>query len=60
MDEIISIVRNIGGLFSGRINQTDIFIVVDENNKTEILNNLKYPFNGAIMTYQEFIDDMNV
>ena len=56
MSTIINLVKERNGLFSGRINQTDIFIVLDDKNKEEILNSLKYGFDGQFITYQEFID----
>ena len=52
---IINKVQSIGGLFSGRINQTDYFIVLDDKNKEEIINSLKHPYKGTILTYQEFL-----
>ena len=57
MSVVIELVKNKGGLFSGRINQTDIFITVDEKNKQEILNGLRHPFEGKIITYDEFINN---
>ena len=56
MSIIINTVTSNSGLFSGRINQTDIFIAYDEKNKKEIVKGLKHPFEGKIITYQEFID----
>ena len=53
---IIDIVKRIDGLLSGRIKQTDIFIASDDKNREEILNSFKEPFEGKIVTYQEFID----
>lgn len=55
MSVVIELIKNKGGLFSGRINQTDIFIAVDEKNKEEILKGFKHPFEGQVLTYQEFI-----
>ena len=57
MSVVIELIKNKGGLFSGRINQTDIFIAVDEKNEQEILNGLRHPFEGKIITYDEFINN---
>lgn len=57
MSTIIELVRNKNGLFSGRINQTDIFIAVDDKNKEEVIKSLRHPFEGKILTYQEFISE---
>lgn len=56
MSMIINLVKERNGLFSGRINQTDIFIVLDDKNKEEIIKRLKYGFDGQFVAYQEFID----
>lgn len=55
MAKIVELVKSKNGLFSGRINQSDFFIVTDEKNKQEILDSLKYPFDGEIITFDEFI-----
>lgn len=55
----IELIRNKKGLFSNQLSKTDFFIVLDDKNKEEILKNLKYPFDGQILTYQEFIDSNN-
>ena len=53
---VIKEIKNRNGLFSGRLKQTDIFIVSDEKNKEEILKGFKRPFEGQILIYQEFIE----
>ena len=53
---IVDYVNNIGGLLSGRFNQTDVFIAFDEKNIEEVENSLRHPFEGKMMTYQEFLD----
>ena len=58
-DKIIKIVdtmKSIGGYLSGRIAQSDFFIVADDNNREEVQKSLKHPFQGKIITYQEFIE----
>ena len=57
MSVVVELIKSKGGLFSGRINQTDIFITVDEKNKEEILNGLRHPFEGRIITFDEFINN---
>ena len=53
---IVDTIKRIGGIFAGKISQTDYLIASDEKNKEEILNSLRHPYEGEIITYQEFID----
>ena len=59
MSIIVEAVKNAGGLLSGRIRQTDFLIVFDDKNREEVINSLRHPFDGEILTYQEFIDSIN-
>ena len=59
MSIIVEAVKNAGGLLSGRIRQTDFLIVFDDKNREEVINSLRHPFDGEIVTYQEFIDSIN-
>ena len=51
----IELIRHKNGVFSNHLSRTDYFIVYDEKNKEEIVKNLKHPFKGEIITYEEFI-----
>ena len=51
----IELIKSKNGLLCNRLNKTDFFIVYDDNNKEEILRSFKRPFEGQILTYQEFI-----
>ena len=55
----IDLIKNKNGLFSNHLTRTDYFIVLDEENKKEIINGLTRPFTGQIMTYQELILTMD-
>lgn len=59
LKSIIVFVENKKGIFSNHIGKSDYFIVNDDKNKEEIINNLKYPYDGEIMTYKEFISSLN-
>lgn len=50
----IEIIKNKGGILSKQIDKSDYFIVYDENNKEKVLKNLNNPYEGQILTYQEF------
>ena len=52
---IVDTIKRIGGYLSGRINQSDFFIVLDDKNRQEVLHSLKHPYDGKIITYQEFL-----
>ena len=51
----IELIKEKNGLFCNRLSKTDYFIVYDEKNKEEILKGFKHPFDGQILTYQEFL-----
>ena len=53
---IIDIVQKKDGLFSNHLTRSDYFIVLDEENKEEILEQLSSPFEGQIITYKDFLE----
>lgn len=56
MSIIEEFVKNNNYFFCGRIKQTDFFLVYDEDNREELLKGFKYPFEGKVLTYQEFLE----
>lgn len=48
-------IENRGGLFADGLGNADYFIVFDETEKDNILRNLKYPMEGEIILYQDFV-----
>ena len=55
MSVVIELIKSKDGLFSRRLDQTDFFIVTDEKNRQEILSQLKYPYKGKILTFDELL-----
>lgn len=55
LKEVIKLIKERNGLFCDDLSKTDFFIVYDEKNKEEIKEKLRSPFNGQMITYQEFI-----
>ena len=53
----IELIKHKGGILCNKISKSDFFIVYDEKNKEEIIKTFKHPFEGKILTYQEFITD---
>lgn len=51
----INLVKSKNGLFSNHLTRTDYFVVLDEKNKEEILKHLDSPFQGQIVTYDDFL-----
>lgn len=51
----IELIQNKGGILCNRISKTDFFIVADDKNREEILKGLKHPFEGKLITYEEFL-----
>ena len=51
----IELIKHKGGILCNKISKSDFFIVYDDKNKEEILKGFKHPFEGQILTYQEFI-----
>lgn len=54
LKQAIEIIKSKGGLFSNHISRSDFFIVYDDKNKEDILNKLETPFDGEIITFQDF------
>lgn len=52
---IVSLIEETGGILSNYLDKTDFFVVLDDKNKEECLNGFKRPFDGQILTYEEFI-----
>ena len=55
LNKVIEIVKERNGLFSDHLDLTDYFIVLDDSNKEMIINVLKRPFAGEMLTFDEFI-----
>ena len=58
LDELkkaIEVIESRGGLFADGLGNTDFFIVFDEKERDHILSKLKYPMEGKILLYQDFI-----
>ena len=51
----IELIKHKGGILCNRISKSDFFVVYDEKNRQEILKSFKHPFDGQLITYQEFI-----
>lgn len=54
----INLIKHLNGILCNRISKSDFFIVYDDKNKEEIIKNFKHPFEGKILTYQEFISSI--
>ena len=52
----IALVRHLNGIFSNQTSKSDFFIVYDDKDREEITKVFKYPFEGKMITYKEFID----
>lgn len=52
---IIDLIQQKSGILCNKISKSDFFIVYDEKNKEEILKGLKHPFEGQLLTYEEFL-----
>ena len=50
----IELIQSKGGILCNRISKSDFFIVLDDKNKEDILKSFKHPFEGQVLTYQEF------
>lgn len=53
----IELIKSKDGILCNKLSKTDFFIVYDDKNKEEILKNFKHPFEGKIITYQEFVSE---
>ena len=56
LKKTIEVVQKKNGLLCNRISKSDFFIVYDDKNKEEILKGFKHPYEGVIITYQEFLE----
>lgn len=56
-DNAVGFIKSRGGLFTKRIAKTDFYIVFDENNGKQFLEQLCKEFNGVVMTYKELINE---
>ena len=52
---VITCIKHLNGVMSNQLGKTDFFVVYDEKNKEEILKTFKFPFNGQILTFEEFL-----
>ena len=59
LKEIIELIQSKGGILCNRISKSDYFIVLDDKNKDDILKSFKHPFEGKLITYQEFMKSNN-
>ena len=55
LKETIKAIKDKNGLFSDHLSLTDYFVVLDDNNKKEIIEKLKSPYEGVMLTYDEFV-----
>jgi hypothetical protein len=51
----INLIQSKNGILCNKISKSDFFIVYDDKNKEEILKSFKHPFDGQVLTYQEFL-----
>ena len=56
---VINLVKERNGIFCNKISKSDYFIAYDAKNKEEIINGFKHPFDGKVITYQEFLESIN-
>ena len=56
LKNLIRLIEENGFVAYDRINGSDFLVVFDEKNKEQLVNGLKYPYAGQIITYQEFVD----
>ena len=54
----INLIQQKNGILCNKISKSDFFIVYDDKNKEEILKGFKHPFDGKILTYQEFLSSL--
>ncbi len=57
LKRVIDLIQTKNGLFSNHLAKTDYFIVLDEENKKDILSHLKYPLEAQIVLYDGFIKE---
>lgn len=58
LNNAIELIKQKGGILCNKISKSDFFIVKDEKNKEEVLKGFKYPFDGQVLTYDEFLELM--
>ena len=51
----IELIKHNNGVLCNKISKSDFFIAYNQKNKEEILNGFKYPFDGQLLTYEEFL-----
>ena len=51
----ITLIQHKNGILCNKISKSDYFIAYDEKNKEEIIKGFRHPFEGQILTYDEFI-----
>lgn len=54
----LEIIKSKQGIFTNFISKSDYFIVKDEDNKKEILEQLKYPYEGQMLTVNELLTSL--
>lgn len=56
LKEVVELIKERHGVCVNQLEKTDYFIVLDEDNRNDLIKQLRFPFAGKIITYQEFID----
>lgn len=56
LENTIKLIRKSGGIFSDSLTNTDYFIVLDQENKEDVLKKLKFPLEAKMLTYEEFVE----
>ncbi len=51
----IQMVQSKNGILCNKISKTDFFIALDDKNKEEIIKGFKHPFDGQVITFEEFV-----
>ena len=55
----INLIKHKNGILCNRISKSDYFIAYNDKNKEEIIKGFKHPFEGQVLTYEEFITSIN-
>lgn len=56
LKQLIQLIKDKGYVAYDKINGSDYLIIFDEGNKKEMTAELKYPYAGQILTYEEFVN----
>lgn len=55
LTKVIDIVKSKGGVFVKSLDKTDFLVVVDQKNEEDLKLHLQKPYDGQIITYDEFV-----